>query len=81
MGRLFDAICKGWNAMHAALGGQLAVGACGAGQQFLAIDGDTGLATFVTLPDREIGNVLIRVRLCTCLLEWHIANVVKSLLR
>lgn len=62
MAKLYESICAGWNAMHDALGGELAVGACGTGQKFDPIDGNTGLATFITLEDDTVGNILIRVR-------------------
>lgn len=71
---LYGSICDGWNAMHTALGGELAVGACGLNQKFHPIDDSTGLATFLTLNDDEVGNVLIRVCavVIPCPLYWSL---------
>jgi hemicentin len=58
---LYRAVVPAWNALHAQLEGLLAVGACENGQRFDAIGDHTAVGTFLTYPDNETNDVLLRV--------------------
>ena len=62
MKRLYDSVCKLWNALHDSTDGTLAVGACQNGQKFYKIALDTPVGVFLTFPDDETNDVLLKVR-------------------
>jgi hypothetical protein len=70
---LYLAVCHEWNRMYDDLEGVLAVGACANAQRFLKIDADTPVGVFLTYPDHETNDVLIKVRRppCSCVASVH----------
>ena len=62
MSEMYNAICEMWNAYHVSVDGNLAVGACNAVRMFDRVDLNTRVGLFLTYPDDESGNLLLRVR-------------------
>ncbi len=61
MKRIFETVCKLWNALHESTDGMLAVGACQNGQKFDQISLESSVGTFLTYPDDERNDMLLKV--------------------
>jgi hypothetical protein len=67
---LFSVVVERWNALYHDLGGELPVGACRAGQRFLEIGLDATVGLFLTYPDDESNDMLLKVRRFSVVC-WH----------
>jgi hypothetical protein len=61
---LYAVVCERWNALYHDLGGELAVGACGLGQRFVTIGLEAAVGVFLTYPDDETNDMLLKVTRC-----------------
>ena len=61
MREVYRLVCELWNRLHDELEGNLAVGACNGGQRFVTISEDACVAVFLTYPDDESNDYLLKV--------------------
>jgi len=58
---LYESVCEQWNKLYDEMEGDLVVGACGNSQKFLQISEATPVCVFLTYPDPDMTDVLIKV--------------------